>query len=276
MSHLSRWNPALYKGSAQFYRHGRLPYAPGLPEALAGVLSLDGRGRLIDVGCGPGTIALTMAGLFQEVVGVDADADMIAEAVKEGRRTGASNVRWINLKAEEMPADLGSFRVATFAQSFHWMDRVRVAATMREMLEPRGGALVHVHAYTVKGVEPHGPMPHPRPPREEIHTLIARHLESNPQAQRLTAEVHPDDEDALLSDAGYSGPEIVPVPDDRIMLRTIDDIVASVYSSAPHLFGSGLAHFDAELRGLLSVASPSGLFSEQTGANQLRIWRPQT
>ena len=39
--------------------------------------------------------------------------------------------------------DSGSFRVATFAQSFHWMDRDRVAALVLEMLEP-GGALVHI------------------------------------------------------------------------------------------------------------------------------------
>ena len=60
---------------------------------------------------------------------------------------GVENVDWVHLRAEELPGDLGTFRVVTFAQSFHWMQRERVAATVREMLEP-GGAWVHVHATT--------------------------------------------------------------------------------------------------------------------------------
>ena len=80
-----------------------------------------------------------------------------------------------------------------------------------------------------------------------------------------------------MSEAGYSGPQTVTVPDKRIIARTSDDVVASVYSlssSAPHLFGDRLADFQTELYALLEDASPTGRFSEQTGENMLRIWRP--
>jgi SAM-dependent methyltransferase len=83
-----KWDPTLFLGAAAYYQRGRLPYAPGLAELLAGELGLDGRGRLIDVGCGPGTLAVGLARLFGDVVGVDPDGDMIAEA---GRR--AAGVR---------------------------------------------------------------------------------------------------------------------------------------------------------------------------------------
>lgn len=76
------WDDSLFRGAAAYYRRGRLPYAPGLADVLAGVLKLDGHGRLIDVGCGPGTLALGLAHLFSEVVGVDADSGMIAEATR--------------------------------------------------------------------------------------------------------------------------------------------------------------------------------------------------
>ncbi|TDC59173.1 class I SAM-dependent methyltransferase, partial [Streptomyces hainanensis] len=71
------WDETLFAGTAAYYRRGRLPYAPGLAEALADALRLDRRGRLLDVGCGPGVVALTLAGLFAEVVGVDPDGGMI-------------------------------------------------------------------------------------------------------------------------------------------------------------------------------------------------------
>ena len=154
------WDPSLYSGSARFYREGRLPYAPGMADAVARGLGLDGRGRLLDIGCGPGIVALELASLFEEVVGLDADPGMVAEAEAEARRRGVENARWEHLRAEELPAELGRFRVATFAQSFHWMDRERVAARVHAMLEP-AGALVHLNAYTRTGIKATLPLPHP-------------------------------------------------------------------------------------------------------------------
>lgn len=126
------WDETLFEGAAAHYARGRLPYAPGLAAALAETLELDGSGRLIDVGCGPGTLALTLAPLFHEVVGVDPDDGMITEAARDAAGRGVSGrTRWVRARAEDLPADLGTFTVATFGQSFHWMDQERVAATVR-------------------------------------------------------------------------------------------------------------------------------------------------
>jgi cyclopropane fatty-acyl-phospholipid synthase-like methyltransferase len=35
---------------------------------------LDGNGRLLDVGCGPGVLTVRLAHLFRQVVGLDPDA----------------------------------------------------------------------------------------------------------------------------------------------------------------------------------------------------------
>lgn len=126
------WDDTLFSGTAAYYRRGRLPYAPGLADALADVLKLDGRGRLIDVGCGPGILALSLAHLFSEIVGVDPDGEMIAEARRgAAERAVTGKAQWVQARAEELPADLGTFTVATFGQSFHWMDRDLVAAGRR-------------------------------------------------------------------------------------------------------------------------------------------------
>ncbi|MZE47912.1 methyltransferase domain-containing protein [Streptomyces sp. SID5477] len=108
------WDETLFSGTAPFYRRGRLPYAPGLARVLAQVLELDGRGRLLDLGCGPGTVALGLAGLFDEVVGVDPDAGMLAAAAREAAELEVTEkVRWVRARAEELPAGLGDFTVAT-------------------------------------------------------------------------------------------------------------------------------------------------------------------
>jgi SAM-dependent methyltransferase len=271
-----RWDETLFRGSARFYERGRLPYPAGLADTLAAALALDGRGRLIDVGCGPGTIALRLAHLFKEVVGVDADADMLVEGERRAAELGITNARWVHALAEDLPAGLGTFRVASFAQSFHWMDRDRVAATMREMLEP-GGAFVQVSTGPERLPEPDQPLPYPRPPQEAIKELVTRYLGPVRRAgQGVLRYGTPSGEPAVLAAAGFEEPQFVKVPGRELFVRTVDDVVAAQFSSsasAPHLFRDRLSEFEAELRALLAKASPSGLFAEQTGDIELRIWR---
>src|SRR5881396_1780139 len=97
------WDPRLYEGSAPYYAQGRLPYPPEMAAALREELALDGTGRLIDLGCGPGSVALLLASLFAEVVGVDPDAGMIAEAGAEAALRGIENARWEESPAEALP-----------------------------------------------------------------------------------------------------------------------------------------------------------------------------
>jgi SAM-dependent methyltransferase len=269
------WDPTLYAGSAPFYPVGRVPYPPELAEALTGALGLDGTGRLLDVGCGPGSLTLLLAPRFAVAVGVDADPDMLAEAARQADTAGVTNTAWRHLRAEELPADLTRPDVVTFAQSFHWMDRPRVAAVVREMLDD-GGALVHVGAMTHAGVDTDEPLPHPRPPRAEIDALVRRYLGEQRRAGRgVLAEGTPSDEDDVLGAAGFDGPQRLGLPG-RTVVRSAAEVRASVYSlssAAPHLFGPDLDRFDDELRALLAEASPDDVFGEHLGGITLSIWR---
>jgi len=273
-----QWDETLYQGSAPHYVRGRLPYAPGLADRLAAVLSLDGHGRLLDVGCGPGVLTLTLAPLFDAAVGVDPDPGMLAEAQRRATVAGIANARWARARGEDLPAGLGTFRVATFGQSFHWMDRARVAAIILAMLEP-GGALVHVS--DVK--EPPAPsagLAHPNPPYDAIRALVRRYLGPTPRAgQGVLRHGTPDDEAVVLSAAGFEGAERLRLAAGEVLVRTADDIVAWVYSlsgSAPHLFGDRTDAFEAELRQLLYDASPGGLFAEQPPDTEVFVWRKPT
>ncbi|MER7272523.1 class I SAM-dependent methyltransferase, partial [Micromonospora carbonacea] len=167
------WDESLFEGAAAHYERGRLPYAEGFVAALADELGLDGSGRLLDVGCGPGTVTVPLAGWFAEAVGVDPDAGMLARARLRAARDGVGNVRWVRARAEDLPAGLGVFRVVVFAQSFHWTVQDAVAATVRGMLPP-GGAFVHVGEVT----EPSSTqgLPHPTPPYDRIADLVRRWL----------------------------------------------------------------------------------------------------
>ncbi|GGK28631.1 methyltransferase [Streptomyces camponoticapitis] len=270
-----QWDSTLFRGSAAHYERGRLPYAPGFADTLAGVLGLDGRGRLLDVGCGPGIVTLAVAPYVAEVVGIDPDEDMLAEAERRAGRRGVGNARWVTARAEELPAGLGEFRAVVFAQSFHWTDRDRTAAAVLGMLEP-GGAFVHISDLK-NPPAPSAPLPLPAPPYERIAGLVRRYLGPVRRAgQGTLLNGTPGREDLVLARAGFEDFERHVVPAGEVVDRPADAVVAWVFSrsdSAPHLFGDRLPDFERDLRAVLREASSDGRFAEHLPPTEIMTWR---
>ena len=189
---------------------------------------------------------------------------MLAEAERLAQEAGVRNVGWRQLYAEELPADLGTFRVITFAQSFHWMDRARVAKIASGMLTA-GGACVHVHANTHRGIPAEQDLPYPEPPHAELADLTDRFITRDRGPQyRIPPDVAADPEARAYAGAGMTRRARFEVAA-PVATRTADQVLAAIYSlssSTPHLFGDQQAAFDAEARQLLLSTSPSGLFSE--------------
>ena len=265
------WDETLFAGAAPHYAVGRIPYPDGLEAALTDALGLDGTGTLLDVGCGPGTIALRLADRFAHVVGLDPDPGMLAEAARLADAAGIPNTRWVRARAEDLADHLHELptptvRVATLAQSFHWMDQPRVARTIHEVLDPDGGAFVHVGPGQTSGWLREGP------PNEEIDELIVRYLGTTHRAGQGVRPTSPGGEERVLAALPFDGPERI-VLDGAVHERTPEQLVHNVLSmsnAAPHLFGDRLDDFVHDLRTLLD-RRPT--YRVRVGDTLVRIWR---
>lgn len=77
---MSDYGPDLFKGTAWYYSRYRPPYPSSLIRFLVNKFSLNGEGRLLDLGCGTGQLALRFSDWFEEIVGVDTESEMLDEA----------------------------------------------------------------------------------------------------------------------------------------------------------------------------------------------------
>ena len=180
------YDRTIYLGTAAHYRYGRPAYSPGLEAVLTRETGLDGNGRLLDVGCGPGVLTVRLAHLFAQAVGLDPDAGMLAEGCRAAEEKRVVNIRWVQGLAEDLPAVApGPYRLVTFGQSFHWTDEQRVAETVYDMLEPCAALALIVHTVTGR---PRPPDPGVPPiPHDEIKALVEKYLGSTRRAGQGTA-----------------------------------------------------------------------------------------
>jgi SAM-dependent methyltransferase len=269
------YDPTIFAGAAPHYRRGRPPYSPQLEAVLADELGLDGSGRLLDGGCGPGILTVRLAHLFEEVVGLDPDAAMLAEGRRVADDRGITNIRWVQARAEDLPgAAPGPYRLVTFGSSFHWTEEVGAAEAIYDMLEPGGGLALIVH--TVEG-RPAPPGPGPPPiPHTELEALVEKHLGSIRRAGQGMAPVRNHRFADVLVRTRFGAPQSIFVPGIPDLVRDTESVLSGYFSfssSAPHLFGDRVEDFAADVRELLASRSPDGLFWDWPGDTEVILAR---
>ena len=269
------YDPSFYEGAAVHYRRGRPPYSPRLEALLAEELGLDGGGRLLDVGCGPGILTVRLAHLFEGAFGLEPDPAMIAEGRRAARERDIANITWIQGRAEELPAVApGPFRLVTFGQSFYWTDEVPVAEALYDMVEP-GGALVLVGHQAAGRAVPPSPGP-PRIPHDEIRELVRKYLGPTRRAGQSTAPVQALSLQDALASTRFGAPRVFYAPGIPDHVQDIEGVLSNYFSmsyAAPHLFGDHVEEFADEVRELLRERSPDGVFWDWPGDTEVMLVR---
>jgi ubiquinone/menaquinone biosynthesis C-methylase UbiE len=149
------YGPELFKGTAQYYCKYRPAYPPELIRWIVNRFELDGRGRLLDLGCGTGQLTVRFADWFEKITGLDNEAEMLQEAHRITDEMRICNVGWVHGKAENYIKGLKHelYRLVIIAKAFHWMDRERVLEQLYPRVERNGGVAI-IDSYTPDRQEP--------------------------------------------------------------------------------------------------------------------------
>ena len=130
-----------FASTVAYYESARPAYAPAFFAAAARELELRGDERLLDVGTGPGLLAIGFAPYCAEVVGLDPEPDMLAAARDAAQRAGV-RLSLIEGRVEDAPETLDAFDVVTIGRALHWLDRTTALAKFERLVKPTGKILV--------------------------------------------------------------------------------------------------------------------------------------
>jgi SAM-dependent methyltransferase len=130
-----------FASTVDYYETARPPYGPAFFSAVARRLAFERGTRLLDVGTGPGLLAIGFAPFCGEVVGVDPEPAMI-EAAREAVARAGVVVHLIEGRFEDVGGSLGAFDVVTIGRAIHWLDPGPALETLGRAVAPKGTVLV--------------------------------------------------------------------------------------------------------------------------------------
>ncbi|HEY5338388.1 MAG TPA: class I SAM-dependent methyltransferase [Rhizomicrobium sp.] len=247
------YDPRRFQTTVPYYARYRLGYPPLLIRRVVERTRLNAGDVVLDLGCGPGLLAVPFAQAGMKVLGVDPEPDMLA-AAKEEAKAADVHVELRQGSSFDLPAGIGPFNLVTMGRSFHWMDREATLKILDGLIAP-GGAIAlfdDVHSPTVENRW--------RFTVHEVGNKYGRAQEPHIQARAaLETRRH----DSILLDTAFRHLETVGVVIKREI--TADDVVGLAFSlstSAPQKLGDRIGAFETDLRAELAKLSPDGRFTE--------------
>ena len=254
------FNPRRFRSTVPFYARYRLGYPDSLIARVAAHVGLRAGDAVMDLGCGPGLLAVPFARLGMRVTAVDPEPDMVT-ACGEAAAAAGVDVDVRQGSSYALPHDVGPFRLVTMGRSFHWMDREATLKTLDGVVT-RDGALAFFdddHPKTVENAW--------RRALRAVGEQYGRNTSPN-VALQLREDYR--SVQSLLLDSGF--PRLAGM---SVFVRreiTADEVVGlgfSLSTTSPERLGERAPAFEADLRAALAAISPDGRFTEIAEINAL-------
>ncbi|WKV74176.1 methyltransferase domain-containing protein [Streptomyces sp. PCS3-D2] len=240
-----------FAAAAPFYA----AYRPGYPSAVFELIrdrfQLDGTQQLLDLGCGPGTLAIPLSRYVKVVHAVDPEPAMVAEGVRLAASEKAVGVAWRVAWAADLPVlGLPQIAVATLGRSLGWMDAAQVLSDLDDLVEPAGGVVFVGSSDTST-----------RPGWLDVIESVGAEYLGPDYRERHGPHHRGDDPELDLSASPF--PRADTAVFDQPLTYGLDDLVGLQFSmsyTSPEILGTRTAAYERDLRAALRSYSPAGVF----------------
>lgn len=213
----------LFNSTAEFYA----AFRSDVPDSVASIVSSAAPDasprRLLDVGTGTGFVVRAMLPHFDEVIGVDPDAELLASARKElAEPIDAGTVKLVQGSAEGFALAAGwQPQLITVCRAFHWFDRPRFLARAASVLAP-GGTLAIFGDLSIWAANDDWKAA----TRDVLQDMLGKDRRAGEGTYAQPARDYVDD----LEDAGFTQVARSTIPVHRT--RTVDSVIGYLHSTS--------------------------------------------
>ena len=118
------YEPRRFQSAVPYYERYRLGYPERLIARVVALLGLAPGDAVLDLGCGPGSLAVPFAKAGMAVTAADPEPEMLAARGGGGAGCRRDAALWQGGSYDLTP-DMGPYRLVSIGRAFHWMDRRR-------------------------------------------------------------------------------------------------------------------------------------------------------
>jgi SAM-dependent methyltransferase len=254
--------PGRFRDLADYYTTGRPTYPKLLARRVANLIGLDGSETVLDLGTGPGFLALDFHPFAGRVIGIDPEPEMLRAARQNAARTG-QDITFIQGSASDLDERFGLLHLVTIGRAFHWMDRPRTLIALDALIEPGGAVALFQDSYPVVPVNDWQP---------SFQAILDYYGAQDPARDRTHGNKN---HEAVLLDSAFSHLERIAVlePRQTSVEHFVDRALsyARAWQGRP---GSRLTDMALEVRDALTAYAKNGVVQEVIEGTALIARRP--
>jgi SAM-dependent methyltransferase len=241
-----------FRSTASVYATGRPAYPTALIERVAQLCGLSRAHRILDLGCGPGQLAIAFAPFVGSAVALDPEPEMLA-AASAGAAAAGVEIEAIAGGSADLGPWLGTLRMVTMGRSFHWMDRPATLRLLDALVEQDGAVVLFDDK-------------HPNVPDNAWHDEYRRLIDRFAEVDAVLAQVRSPSwvrHEGVLLDSPFDVLERVAVIERRrTPVERLVDRALSRSSTSRARLGAKADRLAAEIRAVMPCLATDGAVTE--------------
>ena len=241
-----------FRSAAKYYLSGRPSYSSLLIRRVVELCALNPTHKILDLGSGPGQLAMAFAPFVREVTALDPEPEML-EIARKSAYSGHFKINFVQGGSYDLGPQLGRFQAVTIGRAFHWMDRVATLNLLDTLIESNGVVVLFSDS-------------HPEVPENSWHSsykkAIERYAEGDIERERLRSPDFLRHEAILLASPFHQLERISIIERRFTAVERFADRALSFSITSRERLGAKAEDLSSEIRELMTSFALEGAVTE--------------